>query len=419
MQKKSTKKSAKSIPKSVESISPESIKATSPEYVPLYRKIALTFLSLSLVLSLGILYLSTAKAEIIIFPKPEIIKNKFNVTLRQAQGLKENLGENCLLGQIFTTTVEGKEIFPATQVEFKDKKARGTVTIINNYSRPQTLIRTTRLLSTQGILFRTDKTIQVPAGSQMQVQVYADQPGIEGEIEPSHFTIPGLWPGIQDKIYGESKEAMTEGLEEIKIVSQDDIQQAKEMIEKKLTEKALEESGIRNQESGIRNYEIQDFSVSAKPGDQKDEFEITMKLKLITFIFDEKEMLALIEEKLKDLIAKNTQLLPLAPLSLRGVPTLVGTTKQSPDYKLVLNSYNLEEKTAVLSVFSQGKAIITPDNPLLAKEVLIGKNKQEVKAYLEKYPEIESVQVEFSPFWVRSVPFLKNRIEIIIQASGV
>lgn len=437
MQKKSsTKKSTKPISISVESISPKSTKFVSPEsaksstreYVPLYRRIALTFLGLSLILSLGILYLSTARAKIFITPKPEIIKTNFKVTLQsnviptcQLAEKDPVANDDCLPGQILTTTVEGKETFPATQVEFKEKRAQGMVTIINNYSKSQTLVRTTRLLSPEGILFRTDQTIKVPAGSQMQVRVYADQPGVEGEIGPSHFTIPGLWPGIQDKIYGESKEAMTGGIEEIKIVTQTDIQQAKDILEDKLAQKALEELRIMNYELGIRNkkesqvtssklqkdifqltsQEIIEITIDSKPGDKKNEFQVEMKLKLIGIKFDEKEMFALAEKKLEELLSQHMKLLAL----------------EKKDITYILDSYNMEEKTAVLKVLSQGKAVIALDNPLLAKDPLINKNEKQVKAYLEKFPEIESVQVKFSPFWVRKVPFLRDHIEIIIYTN--
>ena len=455
-----------------------------PVSIPSYRKIALTFLSLSLVLSLGILYLSTARAKIFITPKPKSVRTNFqtkicpsvaaSVATQKSDETLKKTNDNCFFGQIFSTTLEGKETFPATQVEFKEKRARGIVTIINNYNKSQTLVRTTRLLSPQDILFRTDQTIQVPAYSQMQVQVYADQPGVKGEIPPTHFTIPGLWPGIQDKIYGESSEPMTGGLEEIKIVTEKDIKKAEKLLKEELTKKALEkimnyksrryvndsdELGIRNndkiepkklqttpallREAGRANYklnlthhEILETDINAESGDELAEFEISMKLKLISITFDESQILAFAEKKLKDLVPKNMKLLPLSSLSLRGATSserrdpsssinesgqassLCEQQRQAPQsFNFVsLGSYNLEEETAILKVSIQGQVIITPVNPLLDKNALIDKNEKELKAYLEKYPEISSVQVEFSPFWVRKTPFLKDRIEIQVVA---
>ena len=491
------KKSAKAVQESVESARQELAPSISPQAVfskptpsastsvSSYRKISLSFLGLTLIMVLAIFYFTLAKAEITIIPKAKVIKSDFKATIvTPVVDRVENITpvvdrvenstpsmravvktpvvdrvENTLQGKILAATVELRQTFPASQIEFEEKKASGEIIIINNYSRSQALIKNTRLLSSEDILFRTDSTVKIPAYSQMRVNVYADKSGPEGEIGPTRFTIPGLWPGLQDKIYGESKESMTGGLEEIRIVTDDDIEQAKKVIEKGLIEKALKElashSAIPDKPSQpaspgalapghndvfqLTSQEILETIVNAKSGDRKDEFEIAMKLKLVAIAFDEKEMLALVQENLKDLVPQNLQLLQsLFPLNKEPVPSMSREgqgvvpplpspscpschperSEGSSGYELVLDTYNLETKTATLKVYAQGQVIITLNNPLLNKNPLIGKNEKEVKSYLEKFPEIESVEIKFSPFWVRSVPILRDHIEIEIKVSS-
>jgi hypothetical protein len=380
-----------------------------PSAIPVYRTIALIFLASTLLMVLVVFYLISAQAKIIIKAKPKVVKTDFEVTLQQIQESECEADKNCLLGRIFTAVVEAEETFPATQIELEEKKAYGEVIIINNYVRPQTLVKTTRLLSPEGILFRTDYTIQVPPGGRTKVSVHADKPGLTGEIAPCRFTIPGLWPGLQDKIFGISHEPMKDGLIEIKIVSQADIQQAKDILENKLAQKALEEvikqrnpkaAKLRKNVFQLTSQEILETNIDAEVGDRKDEFKAKMKLKLIALEFNEKEMFSLAEEKLKSLVPQNMKLIPL----------------EKRDITYILESYDPENQTAVLEVYPRGKVVITKSHPLLVKDPLIRKNRKEVKAYLEKFPEIESVQVEFSPFWIKRVPILRDRIKIEISS---
>ncbi len=376
--------------------------------LPVYRKISLTFMGLSLVTTLIILYLVSAQVTIVITPRLQKINSEFKVKIYSSQ-IKEttedtlkNLDDNCtncVIGEIFEKTVEERENFPATQVEFEEKRAQGEVIIINNYSQPQTLIRTTRLLSSEGILFRTDHTIRAPAGSKVKVKVYADQPGVSGEIGPTRFIIPGLWPGLQDKIYGISEEPMTGGLIEIKTITQDDIEQAKKVLSEKLFEKALGEMAKTQDDFQLINREIIETEINAKPDDKKNEFEVKMGLKLIAIKFEEELMLNLAQKRLKDLLPQKM--------------TLLSLKKENINYSL--EEYDPKTKTTWLKISAEGSFILALENPLLTKDPLIGKTKEEVRAYLEKFPEIELVEIEFSPFWTQKVPVLKDRIKIKIS----
>ena len=76
-------------------------------------------------------------------------------------------------------------------------QAQGTVRITSSYSSDITLVRTTRLLTPDGRLFRLAQTVLLPADGQVRIPVYADQNGSVYAIGPTTFTIPGLPSDLQ------------------------------------------------------------------------------------------------------------------------------------------------------------------------------------------------------------------------------
>lgn len=129
---------------------------------------------------------------------------KYSIPGNVASNLIPELKSNIRSSQSFTA-------------ECKSQKARGFVTIYNYYNKPQPLVTSTRLLSPSGLTFRIDENINVPSSSvvngevvpgEIRVSITADKIGPEYRIEPSKFSIPGLWVDLQDKIYGESFKSM-------------------------------------------------------------------------------------------------------------------------------------------------------------------------------------------------------------------
>jgi len=99
------------------------------------------------------------------------------------------------------------------------QKAKGVVTIFSLLDVPQKMIATTRLLSSSGLLFRINEDIFVPAAKtingklipgQLEVSATADGKGLEYEIEPDTFSIPGFdYTEKYNKFYAESYQSMS------------------------------------------------------------------------------------------------------------------------------------------------------------------------------------------------------------------
>ena len=139
--------------------------------------------------------------------------------------------------QEFSSTGQGKD----------EIKAKGIITIYNNYSTsPQILVATTRFETPDHKIFRLDSRIVIPGAttkngglvpSTIDVKVTADESGPDYNIETCNlpdckFTIPGFQGTAKfDGFYGVSTKAMIGGaLASVPLVTSEDLKGAEEAI---------------------------------------------------------------------------------------------------------------------------------------------------------------------------------------------
>lgn len=141
-----------------------------------------------------------SKAEIVIVPKTE--SQDIDVVLK-AKSPTVGLVDESILKYYSASfsKIESKEV-PADGRKQVTKKATGTITIYNNYSKdPQRLIKNTRFETKEGLIYRIDRSVDVPGkkvingeevlGS-IDAVVYADDVGEKYNIDIVDFTIPGF-----------------------------------------------------------------------------------------------------------------------------------------------------------------------------------------------------------------------------------
>jgi uncharacterized protein with FMN-binding domain len=81
---------------------------------------------------------------------------------------------------------------PAAADAQANLQAQGTVQIASSYPAALTLVKTTRLLTSDGKVYRLSQEVIVPARGSVSASVYADQNGSAFAIGPTAFSIPGL-----------------------------------------------------------------------------------------------------------------------------------------------------------------------------------------------------------------------------------
>ena len=165
------------------------------------RKSLISLGVISVVLLGIIIYISMGNAKIDIMPK----KQSLDIQLRVSASDKFSFvdaGLNKIPGQLFNVEKNATQTFLTTGEKDVAQKARGKITVFNEYgTTPQVLVATTRFQTPDGLIFRTLKGITVPGtkvengkiipGS-ISVEVIADKPGQSYNIQAGKFSIPAF-----------------------------------------------------------------------------------------------------------------------------------------------------------------------------------------------------------------------------------
>ena len=367
--------------------------------VRLYKRIAFTFIGLTLVL-LGVVLAATfSRAVITITVKPVTVRAEVKVAVAVDTKTAETVP-----GVVVATDVSGQSsASPAGAGAVVKGKATGTVLLVNKRASAQTLVATTRLLSPDNVLFRLKHSVVIPGNGELKdVAVSADQVGAAGEIGPSTFTIPGLPANLQKLVYAFSEKPMTGGISNTSAVSQTDIDKAVSDLKDQLVAKAtadLASQTVGKNFTGSAVFVNEDArSVSAKVGDTVGSFDVLLKL-TVTGVYYNKE-------KLQNL--GSAALLANVPADMK-----LGTNDVDTAAVTVQNA-NAATGAATLDAAFTGQAVITPSSHVLDKSRIVGLDAGTIKAYFKSFDSVSDAQVVFSPFWVKRAPSA-NHITISIK----
>jgi hypothetical protein len=371
--------------------------------VGLYRRLAWKFLMMVGLLALLVLYFSFSKLTVLITPEVEAMSDTLfmrvgNETATSSTEVSDPREK--VSGSVNEFEVEVEKTYDAQGSETLGEDLSGKVTIINNYIKSQQLIATTRLLSSDNKLFRLKEAVNIPAGGKVEVEVYADKVSADMAIEPTHFTIPGLWVGLQDKIYAESEEAFVYGEKQRQYVRVVDIQAATDDIQELLLKKAEENKTLRSQDEVL--YQVLEpgtTTVSAKAGDKVSKFIVKAKAKVVAVAFSREESAKLASAKLNILVPDDKELAEFKTESL----------------SYSLENYDEKNKVATVKASFSGLMLLKSDANIIDRTRLVNLNAEQISAYLSDYPEIGNYELKFYPSFVKRAPNLVDRIEVKIK----
>ncbi len=371
------------------------------------------FVYLIVVVGLGVVafaFVSLPRAKVEITPKTEIVS--FDLGINLDKGISEiGLSQRKVPAQLIRIEREAKSSFLSTGKKLKESKARGTITVYNNYSSAsQSLVATTRFISENGKLFRTVSSVTIPGAnvsgekvtpSVYDVEVIAAEAGEEYNIGPATFSILGFagtpkYTGF----YGKSSASMSGGFKgEIKFVTKDDIKDALKNLEQQLASfKAELTSKIpQNLElvEGASEFKIETIS-SPQAGDEKEKFEMNVKGMISALVFNEEDVKKLIEENVASKIVTDKKSLPKTQKIVYSV-----------------KSINFGEGKAEISLRAEEGITWKIDAEEL-KRNLASKSGAEGKEYLGSLLSIDKGTITFWPFWMRKFPSNPEKIEVEI-----
>ncbi len=290
------------------------------------------------------------------------------------------------------------------------EKARGEITVYNEYSsNPQKIVANTRFLSKGGQLFKIVESITIPGFSRVEgkdvpgevtAAVYADIPGEEYNIGASSFTLPGLQGHPKySSIYARSTQAMSGGIDkDVLYFSESDYITAKDKLVKIAKEESEQDflSKVSDQVRELENTrERSDTEVKTdiKVGATANNFEMTVLVKTSALFINKNNLDNLISAKINSELAENMELV-----------------EGSRNYEVGETVRNENGSVTIPVQITQG--LITKVDIDKIREEIAGKNELELNNYFNNIREIESVNIEFWPNWVKSVPAAWDKINM-------
>lgn len=389
------------VPNQIAKIETSSEIATVKISTKLYRNIAYFFLFCTFLLVAAIFYFYGTKMTISITPKQERISDNLLVEISDtSRGVASNTSST--IGIVEAVPMELTKKYSTTGEKVIGENVVGKVTVYNNYIKVQPLVATTRLLSADGILFRLKNAVSVPVNGSVEAEVYADKPTPDMEVAPTKFTIPGLWSGIQDKIYAESKDTIKYAQQTEKYLQQSDLDSAFKDLIASLAVESKSQLKDKYKDYTQLLYSVDESSIttstSDKIGDKLDEFSAQIKADVVVVAFNDDNISKLAKEKLTTSLAAGKELTEF--------------NKEQIVYKL--DNFDLKEKVANVNVSFEGTTMYSKNANIVDKEQLDGLNASQVASYLGGLPGIDSFQVKYSPSWFKVVPKMTDRINIEI-----
>jgi len=376
------------------------------------HRIALISLTCVAVVILGVvIFITTGKAQVTIKPVSQSLD--ISLTVFASDNISAvSLTDMAIPGQLFNIQKTVSQDFTATGHVDVAQKARGTITVYNELSTDQPLITTTRFESADHHIFHTLTSIVVPAGKtsggklvpgSKEVQVIADKAGSEYNVPAGSFTIPAFKEQGNtekyQKVYGKSTSQIISGTSgQSTVVTDTDLNTAKQTLTTQLTANVQDE--LNAQINGLKiindNQIVVNSPISTSPADAKTTtFKVSLSGALKTIGFKESDLNILIAQYVDT--QKNMTILP---------DKLVLTHDKA--------KWDDAKNGLSFVIHVTGSSYVKIDQQKIITD-LLGKNDAEMRAYLGAITGISSAHVSLSPFWVRSIPNNKDKVQVNIS----
>lgn len=376
----------------------------------LYRRLVIKFIILVAILAAVVAYFSFSKLTVAIDLKGETINDNLLLKIADAstQATSTSLASSStdprelVYGTIKEIKTDVAKTYPASGETYLGDQVIGQVRIINNYNKSQALVATTRLLSPDHKLFRIKNAVNVPAGGEVTVDIYADKPSADLAIDPTTFTIPGLWLGLQDKIYARSDAKFVYEQKVQKYVNVSDLERATKDISDTLLSTAKEQASA-NIAPGSSWLYLADESptvvIDAKNGSKQDEFTAKASGRIVAVYFPKDQAAKLAAAKLNLLIPDDKELTEFKPENI----------------SYSLENYDAVSKTATVKATFTGVMALKGDAQVINPSQLVNLSAEQIATYLKSQPEIKDYTLSFSPSFIKKAPSLVDRISIIVN----
>lgn len=370
------------------------------------RTLVLSLLGVVIVTACMAAYIFLPKASIALVVKtaPLLIDQKFTIATNPG-----NI-PNAVPGNIFTQNLNIEGSSPVTSVETVGTKATGKVQLINKTFDEQKIKERSRLITKDNVLFYMTSSATIPAAdsagvASVTVDVEAAEAGPAGNIAAQTLQFAALDKAAQSLVYGQNTAAFTNGSgEQIKIVTEADIEQAKNAAIAKAKEQSSSsvQSQLQNNWSILEeswDTELDTFTPNAKVGDKVDTISYTANGTVRVMTFQEDVLMKALEQALTAALSKDYMLFPGA----------ISYTKSVDNANYEAGQVNITARVTHTTIPSFSLDTL--------KDKLAGRSTSEAINYLQGLPGIQNATIDTWPFWVKKVPEIQKRIDMKITSD--
>ncbi|HEY4504203.1 MAG TPA: hypothetical protein VJI73_00335 [Candidatus Paceibacterota bacterium] len=372
-------------------------------------------LGVTALLAFFILLTINAKADITVTPREKLVD--IDSTLRAYA-----TPDTPLLLSYNQKSEEIRKSIPVktTGTKYVERKAAGKLLVYNNFSaEPIKLISNTRFKSKGGKIFRSYSSFYIPGRKKqinnsyipgsIEIQVNADAPGPEYNIDQTTFTLPGLeGSNMATGVYAKSESFMSGGYKgETAVISDSDLEIAKKTLEGDLSRKLIEsiKNKLNNNEllfDGAYNLKFNFDEYEVATSSQNNVYQVSMNGKISAVTFD-KELLSQI----------------LARRELTGIGDENVIIENWPEINVEFGSYDKLDIISEISLRIKGTArFVWQFNADALSKDLAGITKKDYFKVFANYTGIESATVDIRPFWRRTFPQHPDDINVSIKSKN-
>lgn len=305
----------------------------------------------------------------------------------------------------------------ATGTKNIGEKAKGSITLYNEYSSAsQPLQSGTRIQSSDGKVFRLDSDVVIPGGTfevegstaklktagTVNTTATADQAGEDYNIGASQLTVPGIGSSREDKIYAKTSGFAGGVSKTVKVVSANDISDAKIDLTNQLTSEIQDEMVAKSASSALIQSSLQknltSFSTSKKADEEASNFDSTGKMEMKVLAYNADDLKNYIRTKVQAELAKNQDFI-----------------LDEKNLSIVESEFNLDATTAKLHIEASGKISDKLDQKVLANQ-LHGKSYAEANTIINKLNQFKAIKITATPsWWFARIPARSQSLELEIK----
>ncbi len=389
------------------------------------REYSKIFILVALVLAIAVFALAVLlpQAQITVYARSEPITRDMEITVDKNAKTIDS-GKQIIPGEMVVKELSDTKTFQTTGTKQIGDKAAGSVVIYNFTKNTLTLKAATTVLTIGGKKYYFTKdavgirpTAKIGEGEDQEIDrssltapipVVAETPGEAFNLSANQqFQIVNSALGQNQNVYAINEVPISGGTTKtISILSQADLDRAVVQMTDELSTLAEAELTQDSNTADLKilptgsTKEILAKTANKNVGDEAKEFDMTIIGRLSGLAYKEESIKSLMIDKISTVLSEDKYLLE----------------NGKKDVTARFKSLDLVAGRGILSVHFETVAAYRVSSGDLSKS-LAGKTAPEIKEILLTKPEIDRVDVEFSPFFVHKAPKFNGKIYIKTQLS--